>query len=388
MKIAFITDSYIPAPNGTSVSVEILRKSLEALGHEVYIFAPKYSNIQPANKKIVLLPGLFSHSDRYRPKFWPTSSPHARVIKEAKFDVVHSHLFYSPFRYALDFAKKTGLPHVTTFYKIFPEYERLFPSFALSLSSNFEKSFEQTVKFANSVNHVIALSSNQKKYFTDANVNVPITVLPVGIFPKDYASFPPEAVKQRFKIPQTRKLLLTVLRLEKDCNMPLLLKSFRQVWKSIDDVHLLIIGGGSKEREFIRTVENQAFKNFVTFTGFLPKIQVNKIYGAADLFIYPKQLDPQPLCVLESLAAGTPVVAVEGQMGKDFILENQDGLISKATVEDFSTKITEILRRNKMLLDFSMRSRLLAREFRSSNLTHDLLKLYESVIGSNKNKFF
>jgi len=388
MKIAFVTDSYVPAPNGASVSVEILRKSLEKAGHDVYVFAPKYSNNQPSNKKIVLLPGIFSHGEKYKPKFWPTSSPQAKVIKEVGFDVVHSHLFYSPFNYALDFAKKANIPHVSTFYKVFPEYERLFPSFSFSLSSNFERSFEQTVKFANSLNHIVALSSPQKKYFSDANVNVPISVLPVGIFPKDYASFPPEAVKQRFKIPQNRKLLLTVLRLEKDCNLPLLLKAFRQVWKSIDDVHLLIVGGGSMEKEFIRTVENQAFKSFVTFAGFLPKAQVNKIYGAADLFVYPKQLDPEPLCVIESLAAGTPVVAVEGLMGKDFISENQDGFITKPTVEDFSIKIAEILRRNKMLLDFSIRARLMAREFRSSNLTRDLLRLYESVIGSDKHKFF
>jgi glycosyltransferase involved in cell wall biosynthesis len=388
MKIAFVTDSYVPAPNGTSVSVEILRKSLEKAGHDVYVFAPKYSNINPANKKIVLLPGVFSHQDKYKPRFWPTSSPNDKVIKQVGFDIIHSHLFYSPFKYALDFAKKAQIPHVTTFYRIFPEYERLFPSFSFSLSSNFERSHEQTINFANSVNHIVALSNNTKKYFTEANVNIPISVLPVGIFTKDYASYPPEAIKQRFKIPQSRKLLLTVLRLEKDSNLPLLLKAFRQVWKSIDDVHLLIVGGGSMEKEFIRTVENQAFKNFITFTGWLPKAQVNKIYGAADLFVYPKQLDPEPLCVIESLAAGTPVVAVEGMMGPDFIRENQDGFIAKPTVEDFSIKIVDILRRNKMLLDFSIRSRLLARDFKSSNLTLDLLKLYESTMGSDKNKFF
>ena len=53
MKIAFVTDSYVPAPNGASVSVEILRMSLEKAGHEVYIFAPKYPKIESSSKKIV-----------------------------------------------------------------------------------------------------------------------------------------------------------------------------------------------------------------------------------------------------------------------------------------------------------------------------------------------
>ena len=388
MKIAFVTDSYVPAPNGASVSVEILRMSLEKAGHEVYIFAPKYPKIESSSKKIVLLPGMFSLRDPYKPKYWPTSSPHQDIVRQANFDIVHSHLFYSPFKYALDFAKQAGKPHVTTFYKIFPEYEKLSTSFSLSLRSPFEKSFHHTINFANQTNHVVALSQRSKKYLGDSNVSVPITVCPVGIFTKDYASYPPEAVKQRFKIPQNRKLLLCVMRLENDSNMELLLKAFRQVWKSIDDVHLLIVGGGSKEKDYLKTVESQAFRDFVTFTGFLPKAQVNKIYGAADLFVYPKQLDVQPLCIIESLAAGTPVVAVEGFGAQDFIKSNQDGIISKPTVEDFSLKIIDILRRNKLLLDFSIKSRLLAREFRSSNLTHDLIELYESVLNNSSHKMF
>lgn len=38
MKIGLFTDSYRPATNGIVYVVEITRRELEALGHEVYIF--------------------------------------------------------------------------------------------------------------------------------------------------------------------------------------------------------------------------------------------------------------------------------------------------------------------------------------------------------------
>ena len=42
MKIAFFVNTYLPNTFGSSVSVEYFRKGLEELGHEVYIFTPKF----------------------------------------------------------------------------------------------------------------------------------------------------------------------------------------------------------------------------------------------------------------------------------------------------------------------------------------------------------
>jgi glycosyltransferase involved in cell wall biosynthesis len=150
----------------------------------------------------------------------------------------------------------------------------------------------------------------------------------------------------------------------------------------------LIVGGGRKFNDYRRLAHLQLFNQYVTFTGFLPKSLVNKIYGAADVFVYPKTLDPEPLAVIESLAAGTPVVAVKGLGAQDFVSDNQDGLISSVSVEEFADKIIELTRRNKMRLEFSLRARANAKRFRASNLTCDLVELYESVISRNKDKFF
>jgi len=382
MKIALLTDSYIPAPNGTSISVEILRRSLEKAGQDVWVFAPEYRGIKIKEDKIITMPGAFGFPDKFSPKVWPISYPKPQILKEACFDIVHSHHFYSPFRYSQDFAKATGAPHVCTFYRYFPEYETKKTS--ISLTSPHEKSVKSMVDLANNCNKVFSLSKTSKKYLQEFGVSNQIEVAPIGIFTKDYASYPPQAIYEKFKIPKERKILLYVARLEDDAELEFLLKAFKIVWKAIDDVQLVIIGGGSRERELREIVNRQSFNDYITITGFLPKIQVNKIYGVADLFIYPKSLDPQPLCLIESLAAGTPVVATKGFGNSDFIKHNEEGLITENDFESFAKGIVELLRRNQLRLEFSFRARIKAKEFRASNTTHFLLELYDSVLSGKK----
>lgn len=386
MKIALVTDSYIPAPNGTSISVETLRRSLIKAGHETWVFAPEYRGLKIKEEKIISLPGVFAFPDKYKPKLWPTSQPKPQVLREAGFDIVHSHHFYSPYKYSLEFAKNAGAKLVTSFYRHFPEYETKKSS--LSLTTPYEKSVKSLIELGNSADAVFALSKTSKKYLQEIGVSNRIEVAPVGIFTKDYTSYPPQAIYEKFKIPRNRKLLLYVARLENDAGLEFLLKAFKIIWKAVDDVQLMIVGGGQLENELRELVSRNSFGEYITITGFLPKNQVNKMYGVADLFVYPKILDPQPLAVIESLAAGTPVVAVEGS-ASDFVKHNEEGIITDFNVESFSKGVIELLRRDKLRLEFKMRSRIKAREFRASNSTHFLLELYDSVItGKEKTQMF
>lgn len=53
MRIGLFTDSYRPSINGIVYVVESLKRELEALGHEVYVFCPAKS-ISPAKQAELL----------------------------------------------------------------------------------------------------------------------------------------------------------------------------------------------------------------------------------------------------------------------------------------------------------------------------------------------
>ena len=50
MKIGFFTDSYSPTiTHGVDVSIETYRKTLEKMGHQVYIYAPENPGFRNKN---------------------------------------------------------------------------------------------------------------------------------------------------------------------------------------------------------------------------------------------------------------------------------------------------------------------------------------------------
>jgi len=386
MRIAFVSDAYIPVPTGTAVSVEILKRSLEKMGHVVYVFAPEYKTWKDQDRYVIRLPAIFRKSPKYAPWVWPTVSVNREQIKKLHLDIVHSHYFFDLFPFAIRLARAVDVPLIHTFYKIFPEFARNNPPLFMSSQRAAENSILKTCDYAKSCDQIIALSVASKKYFSDLSISTPIKVLPVGIFVRDFSSLPAETIKAKYKIPLKRKLLLYVGRVDENDNIKFLLHSFKKVWKAVDDVHLMIVGGGPRLKDFRRAIVDQPYHKYVTLTGTMTKAQVNKVFGAADIFVYPARLDPEPLVILESLASGTPVVAVKGFGAQDFVEKNQDGLISDFTIEDFSDKIIELLRRDKMRLDFSMKARFNAGKFKTSNLTGDLLDLYHETIENHSNK--
>lgn len=367
MKIAFVTDSYIPIPNGVAVSIESLRMALTRLGHTVYIFAPDYPGFSAKEQNIIRLPALFSPFNNTFPTRWPVFGINKNRIKELQIDIVHSHYFFKTFSLSQEIATISDCPLVHTFYKIFEH--------------------DITVKYARSCDHLIALSRRSKQRLQEMNISTKIDVLPVGIFTKDFASYPPQAVKRRFEIPEDRKILLYPARLDNESEFVFLLKSFKRIWKAIDDVHLLVVGGGDQLKYYYELVSKQPFENYVTFTGFLPKKRLNKIYGACDLTVYPKRTDPQPLVLLESMAAGTPVVAVRGEGAQDYLEDHTTGYLTNYNIEEFSDSVIDLLKRKNLLFKFKQNSRLKAKRFSTSILTRDLIEFYEQEIISENHKF-
>lgn len=388
MRIAFVSDAYIPVPTGVAVSLQTLKVSLEKMGHTVYVFAPDYFGFKDHDPHVARLPAIFSFKEKYRPTKWPLVKIKPRQVEKLKIDIVHSHYFFKNFDFALKLAKAAEAPLVASVYQVFPEIAKLKPTFLQSAQSAYDKSLNEMVSYLNKCQAIIALSNSSKKYLSAFPINSTIETIPIGIFPKDFAGFPPQTVKSKFEIPQERKIVLYVGRIEDDKNLKFLLKSFKNIWKAIDDVHLLIVGGGSKLKYYQQISAMLPYNKFITFTGYLPKSYVNKIYATADVLAYPAQLDPQPLAVLESLAAGTPVVAVKGLGAQDFISENIDGFVTRHDLTDFSDKIIELLRRDKMRMEFSLNARREVQAFRSSNLTGDLVKFYEQILDQIKTGFY
>ena len=94
MKIGLFTDTYHPAVNGICFVVDITRRQLELLGHEVYIFAPKPSIFyKEKDDHIVRYPSIrgVSWDEDMTSIFFPPLE--VKKIKDLELDIIH---FFTP----------------------------------------------------------------------------------------------------------------------------------------------------------------------------------------------------------------------------------------------------------------------------------------------------
>ena len=92
---------------------------------------------------------------------------------------------------------------------------------------------------------------------------------------------------------------------------------------------LTIVGYGDQEQA-IRDYAYQTLKlspEHVTFVIKPKKIELVRLYHDADLFLFPSTSDTQGLVLAESMAAGTPVVAIEGPGQRDIIQNGVNGFL-------------------------------------------------------------
>jgi len=378
MNIAFFVDSYVPVASGMVVSVETLRLSLEGMGHNVYVLAPRYRDWNKNEPRICRMSAKFSRSNRLKPIKYPVYSHKREQLAKLNLNIIHCHFEHDTYGYGAKIARTFQIPLFATYYKVFP-YEIKHEKGFLG-RRHYHSSAKRLIDYSKECDKIIALSTTQRQIMQNFGVITPIEVLPVGIFTKDYSSVPKESLRKQYSIKENR-IILYVGSIDNRGNINEILRVFKIINKTMDDIHLLIVGEEGKDINIRQLVAKQSFSDKITFAGAIPKTAINKIYGAADLLIYPKTLDPEPLVILESLAAGTPVVAQTGVGAQDFIVNNQDGLIADDNSEDFADKIMLLLKRERLRLDLSLKARLDAQNYRASKLTGDLLELYESQIG-------
>jgi len=337
MKIAMFTDTYVPQINGVATSVHIFRKYLEKRGHEVYIVAP----VGPDDDECVL---------KVKGVTWPTEKQHKiaiafsgklrNFVKERKIEILHSHdPFVLGFR-ALKMQKEFSLPHVHTYHTLLVEYRHYIPK-PFTPSKKMVADF--SAWFCNMVNSVIAPTEEIKKELLSYGVKRRIYVIPTGIDTETFSK-PKRNIRKKLNL-EGKKVLLYVGRLAKEKNVYFLLEVMKKMEKN---VVLLMVGGGP-EKEKLEEKAREEDLNII-FTGYIPREELVDYYHAADVFVFASLTETQGLVVLESLSAGTPVVAI-ARKGIKNVLENGKGalLIDEENVHVFSEKVKMLLQDEKLL---------------------------------------
>lgn len=378
MKIGFFTDTYLPTPTGTSVVIEAYRNGLEREGHEVFVIAPNFPHYEDKSKNIIRVPSLFLPNRPEIPLAKPIGGKFAKQIGDLELDIIHTFSIYSTGNYGLKIGKVTQKPIVFSYDSLYTEHTKYYrPIF-----KPFAKSWYQNTcrRHANQCNTVIVPSPSARKLALEYGIVSPLAIVPAGINTDDFVAITPDTLRSRFSIPSGQDIILSVTRIDEENNIRFLLRSFKEVWIKRENTHLLLIGRGPQEEVFQKIAQGQPFADNITFCGFMPKGELNKIYGACDLFVFPSTTATQALAVIEAMAAGIPVVAINRLAPSDIIRDGEDGYLTPLNEQAFSARILYLLQNNKLRNHFGRIARANAKKFSVQNSIIHLLEVYNKLL--------
>lgn len=401
MRIAMLTNNYKPFVGGVPISIERLSQALRELGHEVYIFAPSYENEEEE-------PFVIRYRSRKKKLKGEITVPDIfdSTIKEKfsmiNFDVVHVH-HPMLMGYVAQYLKmKYNIPIVFTYHTRYEQYlHYIKPYEVLERHSNkvknpiiksVEKKFvcrgmETLVTihnriFTNCCDLVFAPSSSIKKYLKEKGTMTEVKVIPTGLQNEDFEYDYERAKTIRNKYLDGKDYLFcTVSRLEKEKNIPFLLKGLERFKeKKGDCFKFLIVGDGSQHNELIKETERLGLRDNIIFCGRVEHKEIRNYYHACDLFLFASQSETQGIVLLEAMAAGLPVVAVHASGVCDVVKDGINGYMTGMDVNEWEEKIEQILDIQSIKEKMKQNAILEAKGYLSINIAKTVVEYYSNLL--------
>ncbi len=373
MKIALVTETFLPSTDGIVVRLTKAVDYMLAQGHEVIVIAPDVGDVPEDYRgaKIYALPAKTFFFYKQRPWGLPTSKV-GKIFKEFEPDIVHAANPFSLTASAVHYAKKYDIPLICSFHTNIPNY----------LSHYGFESFENMVwKYLKKLHNeadINLVTSDAMYDLLDEHGIEGLEVLPKGVdIDNRHPRFYSESMRNRLTEGETeKKLLIFVGRLAPEKNI----KALKSIMTDRKDVRLAVIGDGPDKENL-----EEIFADTPTvFTGFLHGRQLSEAYASADAFVFPSRSETLGLVITESMASGTPVIAAYSEPTAEQIEHLSNGLMYGGEDLPDLNECLDMLDYPGMMSDIAEQARDYAMQFSWENASAAMLDAYEETIAYSK----
>lgn len=390
MRIGIFTEVYRPYVSGVVTSILMLKKSLEDLGHTVYVVTINMDKMKyeyDDKEKVLKVPGIESGIyDHFKvSSIYPIKSTH--IIKKWKLDIIHTHTEGSMGLYGRLLAKQFNIPIVHTYHTMYEDY------MYLVTKGHFDKPAKRLLEYFTmfycdkTVSELIVPTKKtydlfKIKYEMQREVNI----IPTGIDTDRFkrSNFDKkEIIELRNKLGITKDdfVLLLVSRIsEEQKNIKFLIDCQSNLNKKYKNIKFLIVGDGPDLEYFKKLTSNN---NSIIYTGMVPWSEVAKYYQIGNVFVTASKTETQGLTVIEGMAASLPVVCMNDDSFKIAVIEDYNGLFFK-TKREYIKAISTLYEDHKKYITMSKQAVSSASQFSVKFYGQRILEVYKKAIGSKK----
>ena len=384
MHIAFFTNYYHPVVNGVVRSVASFRENLVKQGHNVFVFAQSDSNYTDSEPFIFRYPSLPLPLGDISTAI-PVSPFVDQLLPMLKLDVIHTHHPILLGQTAARKAEELGLPLVFTFHTQYWEYTHYIP-FPQEVIQEFLKNavHRWLREFMQKCQHIIIPSESLREILVrDYGLHERYSVIPTGTDLEPFLQADGKSLRAEHGW-HDEKVLVSVGRLAPEKNWDTLLQAFAKVYEKHPDVRLVLIGDGTARQTLEMLAAELGITDRVTFTGAVPFEQIPRYLKAADLFAFASVTETQGLVTIEAMAAGLPVVAVDGPGTRDIVEHGKQGFLVENDPDALAGALNQLVSDPQKMKRFSSNALKKARTFDVNELGKQLIGVYEQAIQDKK----
>jgi glycosyltransferase involved in cell wall biosynthesis len=229
---------------------------------------------------------------------------------------------------------------------------------------------------------LIAITAAELPQFSEYGVNAAqVTVIPNGVDDDAFETVAPELFRSRCGLPDLR-IVLFVGRLNPIKGPDLLLEAFATVAHRLPNYILVFAGPDDGCGSMLRQVAvDRGILDRVYFVGYIAGAQKVAAYRAATLVVIPSRQEAMSIVVLESGAAGVPVLITD-QCGFDVIQEIGGGRVVGANASAIAEGLSSMLEHAEDLPQAGRNlSQLVRREFSWDAAANSLAKVLKKICG-------
>ncbi|WP_035141291.1 glycosyltransferase family 4 protein [Flavobacterium daejeonense] len=186
-------------------------------------------------------------------------------------------------------------------------------------------------------------------------------------------------ILKKYNLPE--KYILFVGNIEGKKNLTSLLLAFNELINQNKIEHKLVLVGkkGWKNKSVYKTISKYNLKQYILFTGYVPKKDLPVIYSMSDLFVFPSIYEGFGIPPLEAMACGIPVI-VSNQGASPEICGDACLLVNPYDTHEMAKSIEMLLnnkelRQNKINLGLER-----VKQFNWEKTAKETLKVYEEAI--------
>jgi len=381
MKIGMMADTYKPYISGVTNYIALNKQTLEAAGHEVYVFTFGDLEHQDDEPRVIRSPGLplsdtgFYLSLRYKTKY-------KKLLQT--MDVVHVHHPFLSGRLAITYCRPANIPIIYTNHTRFDLYAQArIPLMPEEVSNSLLHAYMPD--FCEQMDLVISPSNGMEKVLRQYGVESHVEVVPNGVDLTHFHNAKPLS-RTDFGFTENDILLVYAGRIAPEKNLEFLIQAFAGASQVIPNIHLLIVGGGQKEHveEVTPLPSEYGVQDRVRFVGMIPYSQLPSYLAMCDVFVTASVSEVHPLSVIEAMGTGLPIMGIDSPGVGDSVVDGETGLLAKDDVASYTAKLTYLCLNRDLHKRFGSAAREASEQYAIERTTSIMMEHYTRLTQAPK----